>query len=111
MVKQRVLGFEPKTPMTQQEIDSFDVFSTFKKKRHGMKAKWRFLRDDEIVQQGDKMLHHEKARGTDRDHDADRENMMMYLILNAEDFNRLSEVMTFGYQVSEYPNRIFVRKA
>lgn len=110
MVKQRVLGFEPKTPMSQQEIDSFDIFAVFKKKRHGMKAKWRFLRNDETVQQGDKMFHHAKARGTDRDHDADRENMMMYLILNAEDFNRLAEVVTFGYLASEYPNRLFVRK-
>lgn len=81
------------------------------KKRHGMKAKWRFLRKDETVQQGDKMFHHAKARGTDRDHDADRENMMMYLILNAEDFNRLAEVVTFGYLASEYPNRLFREKS
>ncbi|MND12056.1 hypothetical protein D3C87_605240 [compost metagenome] len=111
MVKHRTWGFEPKIGMTQQEIDAFDVFAVFKKKRHGMRAKWRFLRGDEAVQQGDKMLHHAKAHGADRDHDADRENMMMYLILNSGDFNHLSEVMTFGYQASEYPNRLFIRKA
>lgn len=52
MVKHRTLGFEPKIGMTQQEIDAFDVFAVFKKKRHGMR-----------------------------------------------------------YQASEYPNRLFIRKA
>lgn len=123
----RKLWFPTVPAMTQEQIDQFDVHATFKKKLNGLKYKWRFLRNDEIVEEGDRQILTEGPYLMKNDNgelvdvkkeDADgsyrarfREAEMMGVILKAESVNAFNPVHDMiGCKVSSNPARLFLRR-
>lgn len=123
----RNIWFPTVPAMTQEQIDQFDVHAPFKKKLNGLKYKWRFLRDDEIVEEGDRQIFSEapyhmmndggelvdvKKEDTDGSYRARfREADMMRVIFKAEsvnDFNPVHDMI--GCKVSTNPVRLFLRR-
>lgn len=123
----RKLWFTTVPAMTQEQIDQFDVHAPFKKKLNGLKYKWRFLRNDEIVEEGDRQILSEspyhmlndsgelvdvKKEDTDGSYRARyREVDMMRIIFNAENLNNIYTVHDMiGCKVSSNPARLFLRR-
>lgn len=123
----RNIWFPTVPAMTQEQIDHFDVHAPFKKKLNGLKYKWRFLRNDEIVEEGDRQILSEppyhmeddngnivevKKEDTDGSYRARfRESDMMRIIFHVENINNFNFVHDMiGCKASSNPVRLFLRR-
>lgn len=84
-----------------------NVYDTFKTKIFGLKKKVRFLRDDEIIQDGDFMT--VVYDGWYKSVPVEEKEQVMKEYITKNINRRLVQTMAIGDLVSEHPSRLYLR--